>query len=256
MKKLPVLQITKDAYMFTFKKTKEISPMFFQYSVSMLLIYVFLHLINDQLAFTTGTAPSPTVTLILLTYILLTFFLQMPTTISMVRATARDEEIGKDFFNFLLKHRTRKVFLTMLAVIGVSSALSIPLILILTLPIIFFSSHLQENVFSFNFVLLVAIIPTIYAFLRLFLAVPSAALDEEKPIRHSWKIVKGQVLRILGIFFLTCVPSFIWGFIINIVFNVSFQTNPLAYGFLTLPQLYFGLILYAGLGLVYKHLQK
>ncbi len=256
MKKLPVLQITRDAYTFIFTKTKEIFPMFFQYSVSMILLYVFLHLVKNHLVFTVGQPPSPTGMIILFTYGLLTFFLQMPMTISIIRAITKQEEIEKDFFNSLLKRRTRKAFLTTLAIIGISCAISIPFGLILTLASAFFSTHLQSNLLVFILGLVLFVIPITYIFLRLFLAVPSAALDNQKPIRHSWKIAKGQVIRILGIFFLASFPSLIWGFIVNIFFDISFQINPLAYGFLILPQLYFSLIGYTGLGLAYKHLQN
>lgn len=257
MKKLPVLQITKDAYSFVFTDTKKILPMFAQYSTSMILLYVFLHLIKDQLAYTVGTAPSGRTALILLAFGLLTIFLQMPMNISMIRATAKQEMVGKDYFNLLLTSRTRKAFFTMLAVSGltiVSVSLAAALILV---PLYFlFASYLQSHSILLTVEILVPLIAISYVFFRLFLAVPSVALDGEKPIRNSWKISKGYVIRILGVFLLVGLPSIAWTSIVNFLFNVSFQTSPLAYGFLTLPQLYFGLILYAGMGLVYKHLNK
>src|SRR5690606_141225 len=108
---------------------------------------------------------------------------------------------------------------------------------ILSASTIFLGSYFQGNSLLFSIVFLAFMIPAIYIFSRLFLAVPSAALESEKPIRHSWEISKGHVIRILGIFLLTCLPSIAWGLIVTFLFDVSFQTNPLAYGLLTLPQL-------------------
>lgn len=257
MTKLPVLQITKDAYNFIFTDAKKILPMFAQYSTSMILLYIFLHLIRDHWTYTVGAAPSASTALILLAFGLLTIFLQMPMYISMVRTTATQEMVGKDYFNLLLISRTRKAFFTMLAVSGLSIfGVSLAGALILVPLHFFFASYSQDNPILLTVEFLAILIATFYVFFRLFLAIPSVALDSRKPIRDSWKISKGCVIRILGIFLLTCLPSIAWTSIVNFLFNVSFQTNPLAYGFLTLPQLYLGLVFYAGLGLIYKHLSK
>ncbi|AIL13324.1 hypothetical protein IM40_07175 [Candidatus Paracaedimonas acanthamoebae] len=257
MKKLPVFQITKDAYHFIFTDAKKILPMFVQYSTSIVLLYVFLHLIKDHFTFSPTGISRIFSSLAIFTFTTLALWLQLPLNISVVRTTAIQEKIGKDYFHLVLATRTRKAFLTM-----VITSLLFMMTLVGTAAIIgglafaFSPLNLQGislNIFNIMLTMF-GLIFILYVVLRLFLAIPNASLDNPQPIRLSWRGLKGQLIRLLVIVILTCLPSIVWSSFVSFLLNVSLDANPLAYGLLNLPQLYLGLILWAGLGLVYKHL--
>lgn len=259
MKKLPVFQTTKNAYNFIFTNIKNIFPMFAQYASSMILLYVFLQLTKENLALSTEGTLSISASFIFFAFMMLTLWLQLPMNISVVRTTAKQEEMGKNYFNLLLTARIRKAFLTMILTSLLSLAILTGIIVLIGgLISIFTFLNLQETIsITFSIILtIVGIISVLSIIPRFFLAVPNAALDNAHPIRLSWKISKGHLTRLLAIIIFILLPSIAWSLIVSFLFNINLQTNPLAYGFLSLPQLYLGLAFYAGLGEVYKHLSR
>lgn len=259
MQKLPVLQITKDAYNFIWTEAKRIFPLFAQYSASLILLYVFLHFIKEHFGNSIETETSVTFSLTLAIFGFLTLFLQTPVCITMIRSIANQEEIEKGFLKVLFTRRARKTFFTMLAIMGLCFVFLIPVILIFLIlskisSLISVNNALHTSLtLSMSFMTLLSMA---HIFYRLLLAIPLAVLDHEKPIRHSWRLSKGHVLKILGIVFLTCLPGMIWTSLVNFLLDITLQNSPLAYGLLTLPQLYLGFALYASLGFIYKHLHK
>lgn len=259
MTKLPIIQTTKDAYNFIFTDTKNIFPMFAQYSSSIILLYIFLHFIKEDLTFSPERMPSISAFFIFFTFTMLALWLQLPINISVVRTTVKQEKIGKNYFNLLLTARTGKAFLTMILTSLLSlGALTGIMVLVGGVISIFSFLNLQGIIFNISSLILtiIGIILVLSILPRFFLAIPNASLDNPQPIRHSWRILKGHLTRLLVIMIFTLLPSIAWSLIVSFLFNISLQTNPLAYGFLSLPQLYLGLAFYAGLGAVYKHLNK
>jgi len=78
---------------------------------------------------------------------------------------------------------------------------------------------------------------------RLSLAFPAAAVGEPEPIRHSWRITKGSVLRLLAAFILAVLPFLFFGLLlalptlfatvmIKLVPNVALAMKSLTYAFI------------------------
>ena len=78
---------------------------------------------------------------------------------------------------------------------------------------------------------------------RLSLAFPAAAVGELDPIRHSWRVTKGSVLRLLAAFILATLPFLFFGFLlaiptvfaalmIKLVPNVALAMKSLGYAFM------------------------
>ena len=260
MKKLPVFQITKNAYNFIFTDIKSIFPMFAQYASSMILLYLFLHFEKDILALSSQEMINISSFLMFFAFTMVETWLQLPLTISIVRATVKQEALRKNYFNLLMTARTGKAFLTMIltSLLSLGSltgiiALGVGLISILS------SLNLQKTLFDISsFALIIMGFSLVFSILlRVFLAIPNAALEHSHPIKLSWKTLKGNSMRLFVIMLFTLLPGIAWSLGINFIFDISLlQTNPLAYGFLSLPQLYLGLAFYAGLGEVYKHLNS
>lgn len=260
MKKLPIFQTTKAAYTFIFSNTRNILPLFAQYSSSMILLYLFLHFEKDYLTFSSQEMINIPSLLIFFAFTMVATWLQLPLTISIVRATVKQEALRKNYFNLLMTARTGKAFLTMIltSLLSLGSltgiiALGVGLISILSLL------NLQKTLFDISsFVLIIMGLSLVFSvLLRISLAIPNAALDHSHPIKLSWRVLKGLSTRLSIIMLFTLLPSIAWSLGINFIFDISLlQTNPLAYGFLSLPQLYLGLAFYAGLGEVYKHLNS
>jgi len=253
VQKLPVLQITKAAYSFIWIEAKKIFPLVAQCSIIIILLHAFPSLINKTI-FNTNSLFYLSISQFLF------FLLTLPLNIKVTRAIVKQEEIGKEFFKTLFSLRTLKILLTILTLTtGVFLALAalVSLFFIIPSKIFPFISSQDTTRYFLNPTMIFILFFTVpYICIRTSLVIANAALDYKKPIRHTWRLSKGHVLRIAGIFLLTSLPGTICIFLVGFLLGVLLQNIPLVYGLLTLPHLYLRLISDAADGFICKHLNK
>ncbi|MBN9343069.1 MAG: hypothetical protein BGO76_02050 [Caedibacter sp. 38-128] len=272
MKKLPVIETTKYAYKFFFANFGKLFLMLLQYSGVQVLSYVtILSLVKDDIHYLikNGINFSQEGIIVILAFFafrivdILAFLLLLSININMTRAIVNREEIKKNLFSSLLTSRTWKVLLTFIltTLLGVASICLIGLFIV-GLSSAFSYFNLQGMAFNIWIIPLIifGFITFIYFSMRLMFSIPNSALDHSKPIRLSWKMTRGSLLRLFGVSFLTSLPLIIWwlcsiSFIFIFVSNMA-DISTLDWVLLSIPTAYLTMFWYAGAAQAYKHLSQ
>lgn len=116
--------------------------------------------------------------------------------INAFRYAALDEG-GDKWWTFSLNRRLVKMFLYYLLVIVLYAVYALALG-----GITVGSYFLVENLFLTGLLGVLSVVGLVYLMARITLTFLYVAVDQKQPLRTSWHLMKGNVLRVLGLFFL------------------------------------------------------
>lgn len=218
MKNFSIIKVTKESYSAVFGNLAGILPLFLQFILISILFFAGIYMVAGDFWSPSlqpmdpqtqpDMMPDMTGSLWLLLFEVLLYWAMVPVLVAIFRNVMFNEAYDGSYFPKLLEWRSFRMVYYPFLVYFVFMIVGTIFILILTFPLSFLLGGMAGGAkVVMPIVMTVGVLPVLYFMTRIYLIMPLIAIDDPSPLKTSFALTKGKVLKMLGAIIMTMLPA-------------------------------------------------